>query len=801
MKRRHIPTIFQLPYLPIWLAPVILLAPIILSGQALFWGTPFLQFVPWRDAAWELLRSGHLPLWNPWAGNGAPLLANYQSALLYPPNWILLALQAAGGTGAQAWGQAVVVCLHLIWAGLGMAYLTRELGVGKVGQAVAGLAFGMSSYLVARSGFLSINAAVAWTPWVLLATNRIAGPRLENRVQPGHRVGRESIFLGLVSGMQLLAGHAQTTWYTFVLTGAWLLVWGFRQPGWGARWIALRTFALGILIGAGLAAIQLVPTAEYLLQSQRASAVDYDFAMTYSFWPWHFLTLIAPDFFGSPVRGDYWFNAWFWEDAIYVGLLPLLVGLLGAIGTIFRRKRADAKDIGEDRKAFTVFLLGVIGMSFLLALGRYTPVFPFLYRAVPTFNMFQAPARIALWAVSGLALLGGMGVDRWQPPAGRALYWTRLSVAGAVAIMIGAGAAWYGLRDLHATFVRAFTLTGIWAAGTGALSLLRPKGELETRSWWSWGVAALVAVDLLVATWGLQPGISSRYYSEPAKTANQVTQMLDGRRLYIGKQAEYDLKYNHYLQTNSFEPGRDWESYKSLLLADANLSEGIPSSNNFDPLVPGNYAFWMNRLDAMDPTEQEPLIKMMNVGAVERLDPNARDGVRFDSLEGGTRFRWYPCAEATNSLEEAWSGVVRNNSGNHDQKISPAVVILGNAPPETTDCSRNGVAQILVISENPDQIILKVTADRAGWLFQSDTWYPGWTAQVDGNPASIYPANVAFRAIRVPAGEHEIKISYQPRSFFLGVGLTFLTGFCLIGWSVYRSRRSDQVIEGRMDKE
>jgi hypothetical protein len=687
----------------------------------------------------------------------------------------------------------VVICLHLVWAGLGMVVLTREMGIGRTGQTVAGLAFGMSNYLVARSGFLSINAAVAWAPWVLLATNRIAGPRLENQPQRTHRAGRESVFLGLVSGMQLLAGHAQSTWYTLLMAGVWLLVWGFRQGGWKARWVALRTFALGILIGAGVAAIQLIPTAEYLLQSQRASAVDYDFAMTYSFWPWHLLTLIAPDGFGSPVRGDYWFNAWFWEDAVYVGLLPLVVGLLAAIGTISQRRRDEC-----DRKAFTVFLVGLIAVSFLLALGRYTPVFPFLYRNIPTFNMFQAPARIVLWAVTGLALLAGMGVDCWQAPTGRALYWTRLSVAGAVAIMIGAGAAWYGLRDLHATFVRAFTLTGIWAAGTGALSLLRPKGEPGTRPWWSWGVAAIVAVDLLVATWGLQPGISTRYYSEPAKTAGEVKQLLDGRRLYIGKQAEYELKYNEYLKTSSFDPGRDWESFKSLLLADTNQSEGIPSSNNFDPLVPGAYAYWVNQIETLAPSQQEPLLKMMDVGVVERLDPTVEAGVRFDRLPGGTRFRWYPCAEVAVSLEDAWSRVVHNNDGNQDQEISPAVVILGNGVPERTDCSENRVAQILVISENPDQIIVKVTADRAGWLFQSDTWYPGWTARVDGNTEPIYPANVAFRAVPVPAGEHEIKISYQPGSFFLGAGITLVSGLGLISWLAIRARRSHKSGGGRI---
>ncbi|MBC7815017.1 MAG: hypothetical protein H7175_27915, partial [Burkholderiales bacterium] len=59
----------------------------LLLGEVFFWGLPTLQFYPWREYAFDLLRHGQLPLWNPYNGAGAPLFANYQSALLYPLNW------------------------------------------------------------------------------------------------------------------------------------------------------------------------------------------------------------------------------------------------------------------------------------------------------------------------------------------------------------------------------------------------------------------------------------------------------------------------------------------------------------------------------------------------------------------------------------------------------------------------------------------------------------------------------------------------------------------------------------------
>ena len=67
---------------------LILLSPVLFTGKALFWGTSAAQFISWWKWAFDTILSGHLPLWNPLVGMGAPLIANYQSALFYPPNWL-----------------------------------------------------------------------------------------------------------------------------------------------------------------------------------------------------------------------------------------------------------------------------------------------------------------------------------------------------------------------------------------------------------------------------------------------------------------------------------------------------------------------------------------------------------------------------------------------------------------------------------------------------------------------------------------------------------------------------------------
>jgi hypothetical protein len=136
-------------YLVLLFFPFTLFAATILGRKALFWGTPLNQFVPWWTYAWDSVNSGLFPLWNNLLGMGAPLAANYQTALFYPPTWLYYLAYAAGGIGAMAWFLAVMVVLHLFWAGLGMALLVRELKLGRFAQIVAGLSFSLSGYLVA----------------------------------------------------------------------------------------------------------------------------------------------------------------------------------------------------------------------------------------------------------------------------------------------------------------------------------------------------------------------------------------------------------------------------------------------------------------------------------------------------------------------------------------------------------------------------------------------------------------------------------------------------------------------------
>ncbi len=807
-------SIFSLPYLPIWLAPLILLAPVYLTGRAIFWGTPLLQFAPWWSYAWQTLLAGHLPLWNPLLGMGAPLLANYQSALLYPPNWIYLLLYGLGGASLMAWGMAVLAGLHLAWAGAGMAGILRRLGLGVLAQAVSGLAFGLCGYLVARLGFLSITSTAAWLPWVLL----FLMPRNGEEGAPR----RDYPKLAACLAMLLLAGHAQTAWYTLILAGLWAGFWACfpgglsravtDQPSRDDRWGGLRRtgkswlgLALALLLAVGICAAQLVPTAEYLAQSQRSAAVDYEYALNYSFWPWHMITVAAPGFFGSPASGDYWGASNYWEDALYVGLLPLLLAIGALLGSLRHRQGTV-----QPRRNMTWFLFGIIIVSLLLALGRNTPIFPWLYRNIPTFAMFQAPARWLVWCEFALALLAGLGVDGWRRPQGWGLYWTRMWTIGAFAITVGAGMAWYSMGEISPSFIRSSALMGLLGIGMGVLSQTAPPREgqdqaefaiepkraerssLRKRLFqfappttrprdpdkpyplqrWQWAVAIFIACDLLAAGWGLNPGGSLQLYAA-APTAAQRGRLTQGGRVYLAKKQEDWLKYVRFLRFKSFHIKEDWQNVRAVLLPNTTIYDGIASTSNFDPLVPGRYADWDEMLEQADPATHERMLGLMGVTVIESLQRKQAFGVQYRDLNG-SRLRLVPCGRLAGDQNQARS-LVLDGKLDFDREV----VLEGLRALPDDDCQVAAQAVEPVLAQNgapnPNRLDIDVSLEAPAWLVISDVWYPGWRARVDGNPVTLLRADYLFRAVRVPAGEHRIVLEYRPLSFWAGAGVSLIS--------------------------
>jgi len=794
----HSERFFQ--YFVILVAALILLAPVYTTGKALFWGTPMMQFIPWWDFSYHSLLEGEFPLWNPQLGMGAPLIANYQSALFYPPHWLNFLLSWLGGIRLLAWGQSLMVALHLAWAGFGMLMLTRKLGLNAFSQLVSALAFSLSGYLVSRAGFFSINAAVSWMPWV------IAFLTPESHKYIG--IKKDLPILAILITMQLLSGHAQIAYYSLILAAIWAAFWGWQgrfslsvdnkrrehlQSNSGSssshvKGIIAAWFFLGVavFIALAVAAVQLIPTAEYLFLSQRASQVDYDYVVNYSFWHWRLLTLIAPNMFGNPVTGDYWGYGNYWEDAIYIGLLPFLLAI-SAIIHAFRILLGISKLAQEPRRfsvldpRFTFFLMIIFLLALLIGLGKNTSVFPWLYRYIQTFDMFQAPTRIMIWSVFSLSILAGIGCELWFTPQGRTLYWTRLGTMAAFAVMLGSGLAWMYMGNISPSFIRAMALAGFWGVGAGLLSLINPNHPDRSRdrqeyslSKWHWVVAIFICTDLLIANWGLNPGIDAEIYL-PTSYAKEIRKSLGGKRLFIQTRDEEIIKYERFLRFDTFFPREEWMVLRNSLLPNINMIDKIASANNYDPLVPARFAQWMEFINQLEDQEMIPYLRLMCVGIKQNVVPNSQENIHFKIIKGGKRIHWFPCAVFVNDMDEAWQRLSSNSLD-----IDHQVIIETSNKSDLEQCITSRQGQVTLIKESQKELVINVNTPIEGWLLLSDTWYPGWKVRLDDQSVEMYPANGLFRAVEVPSGNHEIIFIYQPLSFRIGLWITVFSIFVFV---------------------
>ncbi|MEO7453806.1 MAG: hypothetical protein ABIV13_03475 [Fimbriimonadales bacterium] len=353
-----------------------------------------LQFLPWRHYMLESYRAGHVPLWNPNTLGGAPFLANSQSAPMYPLHW-LWPFGPEALLSFSAW-------LHLVIAGLGVYALCRRLGGLVVGGFVAGISVQLSAFFIAWTALPSVVMTAAWIPWCLWAVLWVASAVS----------GRALAAVGGCVGMMLLAGHLQIAAYGLLAVVAfvlWLVAFPVSDGSDGrARWRAVWAFA-GIALGFAIAAPQLLPAIENGRQGHRAgtaTAEGWDAYRGSAAAPLELVTLVSPDFFGTPQPRNentgatsYWLayekpGRHYAEIAFYVGPVVLPLAAFALVGI---RRRPHVGFFG---------VLALLGL--FIALG--TPVAQALYFGVPGWSATGSPARAAVLVTLGLCVLAGMGL-------------------------------------------------------------------------------------------------------------------------------------------------------------------------------------------------------------------------------------------------------------------------------------------------------------------------------------------------------------------------------------------------------
>ncbi len=98
-------------------------------------------------------------------------------------------------------------------------------------------------------------------------------------------------------------------------------------------------------------------------------------------------------------------------------------------------------------------------------------------------------------------------------------------------------------------------------------------------------------------------------------------------------------------------------------------------------------------------------------------------------------------------------------------------------------------ASQLLIDDRSTDVKIDLRLRRDGWLVVADTLYPGWSATLDGNPAYVYPVNLAFGAVPVPPGDHLVEFVYRPVWLLPGILISVVS--LLITLLLFRLRQAD----------
>ncbi len=376
-----------------------LYARLLFTNRVLASGDILHYFYPYRDYAAEALRTGRIPLWNPYMFLGAPFLANPQAAVLYPLHWPLSWLSV---TKQIYWSAA----LHTWLLGFGGYLLMRRWQYQGLPAFATALVLAGSGFYGGLIGHINQMNGAAWLPWLVLIIEMVVQPPQSTERRPMRSRASLGIALfGGVTALMLLAGHTQTAYINLFAVGIWA-VWPLastatiRQPKQQLADTApsLIVYFGGVLLGVLISMAQLLPTLELSELGLRSDGLSYGEASSFSLKPLHLLWTLLPSY-GLADLSVVFDTLGYTEFVAYVGLIGLILAIIGA--WLGRHTRDQAWVFG------ILFTL----MGLFLAAGRWNPIYYLLYEFVPGLDLFRAPARWMMLYTMGMAVLAGIGFE------------------------------------------------------------------------------------------------------------------------------------------------------------------------------------------------------------------------------------------------------------------------------------------------------------------------------------------------------------------------------------------------------
>ena len=764
--------------------------PVTLRG-VFFYYDHALQNYPFRLFFAQGLQDGRLPLWTPDLFCGFPLFAESQGNAAYPLFLVLFGL-------LPPWiAYNYYTVLHFLWAGVSAYTLARVLRISRTGAALAGICYMLSGPVLYHTHHTNIVVAASWLP-MLLALIELAFLK---------RSWWPFLAFAAASACLALGGQPQYTLYCALVCGMYLL-WRLRLVAVtsGAQGRAARLLAGFVLAGAlsaMLACVQLLPLAELLGQTSRGSGAFTGPSITFAS-PGHLMTLLLPHYHGSPGLGSYWGHpgvGLYSEMTLFVGVASIFLALTGVL---------------SDGRRSTVFFAGLGVFAFIFSLGFSGGLYS-LFAWLPVLRSTRFASRFAFVTGLCVAVLAGRGFDLLtRRPA-------RYSVRRAAVISAGAMLV---VATLFLAIVAAFQgdLTGLTRA---QLARAIPLPEFEFGVLWAhltrtlpadvWRLVAVSAAATILLLLGAR-----RVLPRPVTAALWIA-LIAGELTYVGREFTAVTDPALYLEPppivqrlRELPPGRVFHyQYGRLgerwpgafpqtrgsalqpalyahcldrLPANANMIWGVPSVGGFSPLQtlalktllgqPGNSG-------TMIDFEPGRVLDLLGTRYLLSRRPDVPvDWPHLDEVSGVHIFenphalpRAFVVGRASLATDDAAAVNTLTDSGLdyrqavlvHDPRdLMPA----GGEPDEPT-----GTAE--VVDDTGDNVTVRATLERPGYLVLADQYYPGWRVEVDGRPERLLRVDYLLKGVHLEPGEHTVRFRFRPASFRVGLAVT-LAGLVLL---------------------
>ncbi len=744
----------------------------VFGGQVLFRRDINMVWLPQLEGLLRVVASPAWPVWDPYPGFGRPLLADPRAEVLYPLTWLNLLLLP--GT------YYTVFCVaHLLLAGAGLYLLARTWGCSRLAAWAGGALYAASGPLLSLVSLWHHFAGAAWIPWLFLALERLLR----------RRRALDGVLFGLAFTLHVFAGspdYSALALPALALYGLW--------PGEPARPALLRRVGLlgaAVALGLLLAAVQWLPTLAWSRASHRGETPQ-EIRATWSQPPLALADLFLP----MPlerwplepvVRSHLLGGREPLLPSIYLGLPALALALLGL----------RAHPLGA--------CLGIVGLGATgFALGRFGPFYDLFCALLPPLALFRYPSKAMLLAGFALSGLAALGFDAWSRGRRRERLGAALLVLLPAALLLGvswnagfwpegllAQAPGTGPRELLGPLVRAAAQTTGLGLGLALLGLA--GGRAPAPGWARLSLLAAVVGAPLVVNRSLEPTVSADFYREapqllalfPAREAVRLYvydySILTGTQLAVQPEAlwAYEL---------ATAPPRGWPPAAALARAvhqylNPPTAErwGLRGSYDRDILAfeARPHARLIERLHAVaDRPDHLRLLQMASVTHVLAIAPAPWWGhLRPVAHQSGVFLRPIQVFEVPDPLPRAYAVT---GARVRDEDAALDLVSAGDFDPRgeivllegRERAGRARAGEVLLKESVPDRVRLQADLGQDGFVVLTDAFDAGWRASVDGRPAPVLRANLAFRAVAVPAGRHSVEMVYRPASVSAGLLLS-----------------------------